>query len=421
VTQLDRCLKTCRANDDCRQGYGCFPLADHAERVCGAGRAGPVVPYEETRRLLGVRCDPQMGEQTDEGRRYTFEFDLSDRAEGFVMAPHVAEGGLQPLELETPERTVDLLTEYRHHNTPRIPAFAPRRLGEIEVASDVEFGWPILVPYAPAFADDLHPGGTYRLTVSADSQTPCLYLLESRGGTKLDLTVHLVGVRDLTAAEAASNPDVTEAIDEMRRIYRAAGLEIGRLRFRDVSEATIRQYQRVNSIEEAQELTGLGRPGASDLAGHRAVDVFLVSDIRQGVNAGSVLGYSASLPGMAGLHGNPRNGVVIAAADLGADNRYVGAIMAHEIGHYIGLRHTTEITRSDNQREQLEALVGANDPIDDTSECDDIFAKLTSDPTACPDFDNLMFPFMPPPSDRTEITLSEGQTAAMRASPLLTE
>lgn len=71
-------------------------------------------------------------------------------------------------------------------------------------------------------------------------------------------------------------------------------------------------------------------------------------------------------------------------------------IAAHEIGHYLGLGHTTELN-------------GAADLLEDTPAC----ADIANGP--CPDADNLMFPI----SVLREPILTPDQVFVIERSPLL--
>jgi hypothetical protein len=89
----------------------------------------------------------------------------------------------------------------------------------------------------------------------------------------------------------------------------------------------------------------------------------------------------------------------IVAEDLGAAED-TGLLLAHEIGHFLGLRHTTDDG-------------GATDPIADTPECaaGTVFEE-------CADYTNVMFPFFPLGGDHV---LTEGQARVLRANPFLRE
>ncbi|MCA9542262.1 MAG: hypothetical protein KC620_25370, partial [Myxococcales bacterium] len=71
---------------------------------------------------------------------------------------------------------------------------------------------------------------------------------------------------------------------------------------------------------------------------------------------------------------------------------------AHEVGHYLGLFHTTET----NQR--------SFDPLPDTQNC----ANVRNFPEGCPDGNNLMFPLAG--ADNSQLT--EDQVSVVLANPL---
>lgn len=418
-----RCLDECRAHSDCRDGYSCNTVGSEGVRVCEPGEPPPPNSFERTRSVLGAQCDPTVGDLTADGRSYRFEFTLGDRATGFLMVPYVESGDLRPISLATPKGTLDLEGEYRHHNARLMEVYsAGEDLTGFGTFGRIAFDWPIAVPYAPRFENYLVPGGSYELRVSAEKESPCLYVLENSVGATLDLNFYVVGLKGgLSAEEAERDADLNEAIEWMRHIYEKVDIELGTLRYFELSSEVASEYERVRSREEALRLTAYGKPPDETRDGHLSVDVFLVEDLQiDRSGEGSVLGMSAGIPGAAGLHGNARNGLIFQTADLGSDNRHVGLIMAHEISHFIGLRHTTEVVHDTSQGSQLEDSLGTTDPIEDTAVCSNIYDKLQDgDYDDCEDFDNLMFPVAPPAFLGQDPRLTSGQGAAMKANPLV--
>ena len=100
-----------------------------------------------------------------------------------------------------------------------------------------------------------------------------------------------------------------------------------------------------------------------------------------------MLGIAGGVPGPAFLGPSYRSGVAIATFEISEDD-HLGNVMAHEVGHYLGLFHSTE----------KDAIF--HDTLDDTE--DD-------------DWGNLMFWGW---SAEQEL-LSEGQSYVLRSHPLV--
>jgi len=79
--------------------------------------------------------------------------------------------------------------------------------------------------------------------------------------------------------------------------------------------------------------------------------------------------------------------------------------MAHELGHFVGLYHTSELTAGD-----------FCDPIPDTPKCLDHTYETISD---CPDRTNLMFPVYWAATGGIGVTASPTQVRISRGSPIL--
>lgn len=105
-----------------------------------------------------------------------------------------------------------------------------------------------------------------------------------------------------------------------------------------------------------------------------AINLFVVDDFADAAYGGAI-GVAGGIPGSPMRHGTSQSGL---AYQPTGDTTYDATILMHEIGHVGGLFHTTEFGVDDT------------DPLSDTPEC--AHATITSNPDACTDKTNVMFP-----------------------------
>lgn len=142
----------------------------------------------------------------------------------------------------------------------------------------------------------------------------------------------------------------------------------------------------------------------------RRMTVFLISDV---LDAAGTLGWAAGIPGPNGVDNSVGSGVIVAVdghrlVSGAVDTQTMGETIAHEIGHQLGLFHTTE---SDGM---------SHDPVIDTPECTaasdfDQDGQLTAEECLNADGNHMMFWSAGPPQTR----ISPIQADVLYYSPLV--
>jgi len=382
------CVFLCEDDDDCRQGYACRPVRGGAFCAPAGGGGGARVPAPDPETLaFAAVCEAEVvREDAFRGGldRRRFGFTLPAAATSFLVVPFTAGEQLSVVSLDPPGLgpTLTLGEDYAFQ------AFNPSFMVNLH---------PFSLPATPDFAAYLPDGGgPYAVDVAADVDV-CHVVLPKRGhGDHVDLNVWLVGLEGLDARRAPQDAGLQEALGRFEEVYAQAGVRLGQVRYRDLARDQAVSYSVINSQEEAFSLVTLSEAPDDTPDGALSINVFFVETFA--ISGGGVLGISAGLPGAAGIHGTRGSGLVFSAAVRG-DPQLLGQVLAHEVGHYLGLPHTSEQDGN------------TLDPFDDTPTCPDIMRRREG----CPDADNLMFPF----AGQRRADLSDRQTGALQANPLV--
>ena len=165
----------------------------------------------------------------------------------------------------------------------------------------------------------------------------------------LDVNFYLTGAQGWTEETAPTDETLQQVIADVAELYEQVGIELGTITYTDIGE----EYAVVEAVlfgPDLQELFELsaGQP-------RNAINVFLVEELflSTGPGFGVLLGVSGGIPGPP-FAGTPRSGVVISTKGDPQFDLPTANVIAHEIGHHLGLFHTTE------------SQGPIHDPIDDT-------------------------------------------------------
>lgn len=178
----------------------------------------------------------------------------------------------------------------------------------------------------------------------------------------LDINFWFTGAGGWTAETAPTDPAFIRAVAGLEEILAEQGVSLGVLSYAD-SPRSFRIIENVAGLG-----SDLGRLFASSAEAPRnAVNVFLVGELQLGFGLdrfGVVLGQSGGLPGPVLVQGTTGNGVAVAvdAHALYDIMDELDVTIAHELGHLLGLFHTSE-----NNRFRDDPV---HDPIADTPQND---------------------------------------------------
>jgi hypothetical protein len=158
----------------------------------------------------------------------------------------------------------------------------------------------------------------------------------------LDLNI-FSATTGVTAANAASNARLTQALDTFWTIYAGRGVTRGTIHYYDVTGTAFRNIDTTEG--PTSELSQLFAQSAGRT--EQAINLFLVDSFSGMRDGFTLLGVAGGIPGPPGVHGTGHSGVVVSfpsAAAGSASN--VGQTIAHELGHFLGLYHNSESVRA---------------------------------------------------------------------------
>lgn len=288
------------------------------------------------------------------------------------------------------------------------------------------------------------PLGTYQFSVlnfGSATQSAKVYALLNRrqnfSAGSLIVNVHFCGLNDLNAGNAMANPSFGVLLSEFSRILLQAGIQAQVAGTYDCPASDQTRLAVIDDVDGNQnglpdELEDLF--SQSGIVTTRGLSIFFVQQIddNDGDASTFIAGIAGGIPGPGPIVGTVQSGVAVAMASnrIGLLSTEAllrrGRTMAHEVGHYLGLFHTTEQCGADaTQCEGFTIPIAAFnvDPIPDTPECPTSFdtdgdGQVTADECLAADGLNLMFWTQPsPPQVRDRLTA--GQVFVLQRNPLV--
>lgn len=374
----------------------CDALCDPCQDTCRACTGTCDVPFVGPS-VADVDCHAEPIEtDSDNVHRWAISFDVDAQTPAWLLTSYAADlHSLVGVSLEMPQgQTLNLDTwgRFNLHQQDANPA-----------------ALHLLMPSAP----DDHAwlqSGTYTLTVDTEGDTsPCSLLVEQlpyQEDLPRRLYVRIVGVApSLGDVDALQRYELLrDALADTQRYFMEAGIALY-VREWMVPDSYFReQYQEIASTEQGLDmLRDIPRSPSTSALDALTIDVAFVERFSY---ESMLNGLTGGLPGPVMLHGAVPSGVILSAGLL---TRYrgdeqIGIALAHELGHYLGLRHTSA------------SLPFGYDRLPDTPECP--VSTLNTRAGSCEDASNFMFPVL---SMKEAHTWSATQIAVMRGHPSVTQ
>jgi hypothetical protein len=151
----------------------------------------------------------------------------------------------------------------------------------------------------------------------------------------LDMDFYFSPGSGLSAASAPTHGGFGAFVSNVDTILQQADITIGVVRYFDLSNGA---FDVLDTSAEFRAMLASGNPGTD-----RTLDVFFVDNVVLTSGSGNILGVAAHRPGPALKHATEQSGVAVETRRILNGNADLAALTAaHELGHFLGLMHSSE-------------------------------------------------------------------------------